>query len=770
MDETLTGGGNRLVLGDAAAPIAVFAMAEIESITGQVGVDMVSDTLSIDTMDPTVRYRYSAPQIYAPSGYDAIYTTDGYVYFGHFTGTNLAADVPYGTPLTYYKDGRLQGRYYVEQIERVGADKWSITGMSLIGLFDTQIHVGAIYNGQFFAEVLAQIIGGTVGQAADGLIPILGAAEACYVAEDVAAVKIYGWLPYASRRANLHQLLFATGASLTRDADCSIVIRFVKNTTPAGIAADRLYLGGSVRYDATATGVELTEHSYQWAYTAGEKSLWNNMDAYAEPADHTLTVFTAPVRVDTLRTDGSLVIEESGQNYAVVSGKGTLYGVAYSHITRTVSRHANVPTPGNVKTVTNATLVNALNSENVLARIFDFYTKAQVTAASVLAEGEKAGALYNFPNAFGEATTGFLASMGYTATGITRGECQFITNYVSPAFGNNFNNVFKMVGAGTWWVPVAVRNSSFPFVRITLVGGGEGGDGGEGGEAGKGVYIVGGAYLGHGGGKGGKAGNGGEAGLGGRCVTIAKLDVTNVARIAYQCGLGGARGTRGTGGLDDDTDPVAPGLGVDGTDTSIYLYDDSGALIGSYSSANGYILPSGVINLVDDVVYGLGGLDGVAGGEGGEGGAAAFGSWGGDGAAVAHNGIIYPGGLGSIYEYAYVTFNTLVSYCGGGGGGGAALGTAGEDSPQKGTAIYQACSWGGDGGDGATPSITPTKPSVHGQGGDGGHGGGGGGSGGSQNWRANGGFNSGMRDGFLGIGGDGTDGADGADGCGFVYF
>lgn len=763
----------KIVLGQLNSPIAVFDNASLVSVSGETGVDLVGDELTIDRLNPTAKYVFIVPRAYSPTDYGGILTKDGKIYCCHFEGQNLALNVPYGTKLTYYRDEKIIGTFYVETIERTSRDFWQISAMSIIGLYDKQIHKGGVYTGELFVDVLAEIIDCTAYVTTATGYSLPANPENFNLDIDVADMKVHGYLPYASKRGNLHQLLFAAGASLTRDENAQIHIKYLRNLTEQPIEDSRIFIGGSVKYDAAATGVELTEHVWQWVYNEEPREVYDNTDAYAERANKTLVVFSEPVKVDTLTTEGNLTVDECGETYAIVSGKGVLRGVPYVHLSRKISKHIEDSSiPANVKTVTEATLVCALNSENVLERLFDFYTNAVTVKGQIIQEEEKPGNAYEFHNTFKELERGILTNASFKATSFTKANCEFITGYSPCAFGNNYNNSALLTGSGVWIVPESVRNSDFPFIRIVLVGGGQGGQGGFGGLQGRGAVIdyVANTFEGKGSGKGGKGGDGGLAGQGGKVFSIAKLDVRNVAKIAYSCGKGGKGGEAGKGGYNDTEKEYSnPGDGELGGDTTIILHYDTNEIILALSSANGVILPHGVKNLALDEVYGLSGIDGVAGANGGNGGNADGSDDGTDGEDVVHNGIVYKGGKGSSAAYAAHSSGSglMEAQAGGGGGGGAALGADGDEAQQPAYAAWQERVWGGYGGKGADAAITPEDADAYGQGGDGGHGGGGGGSGGSQNWTP---IWQGIHDGAMGPGGDATKGADGGDGCVGIYY
>lgn len=769
---------NRLVIGPAGAPILELDAGHIESCSGQASVDIISDGLSIDTLDPELRHSWIVPAIYKPTDAGGILTSDGSIYCSHFEGMDLVRNIPWGTSLQFWRGSALRGRYYVDKVEHLSGSLWRISAMSLVGILDKQEHKGRVYTGQSWAAVLQEIMGSSaLGAAGEGGLTywLYSGLEDYKVESSLALTKVYGWLPYASARSNLHQLLFSAGASMVRDENANLIFKFLTAAEPAAIEAGRLFLNsGGVKLETAATSVELTEHVFQWAYNTAPAKLFDNTNAYAEPADHETVKFSLPVKTSSVSAEGSLSIHELGENYAVVSGKGVLTGIPYVHLTRQLRKDRAVSSPGKVMRFSDCTLISAMNSENALERLYNFYTAAMEAGAELKVETERPGGSYAFDNSVGRRSRGVLSSMDFESGVNLKADCGFVTGYKPGPFGNNYNTVQLFTGSGTWTVPTALRQSAFPYIRVTLVGGGAGGEGGQGGQQGRGMWPIGGTEVrGRGSGPGGKGGRGGVAGTGGRVLTIAKLDVTNVARIYYSCGSGGSAGSGGRGGessdvivtTEEDTLPTAGGIG---SDAQIVLKDDNGGTLGIYYSYDGSILPSGVANLASSEVYGLSGKDGYRGGNGGEGGTASASADGGNGEDITVDGITWPGGAGSLafFDSAAVGADTMTAECGGGGGSGAAYGTPGNAAESDGHAQWQIWCEGGYGGHGVSSPYTPAAATTYGQGGDGGHGGSGGGSGGAQN---NTPVQYRMQDGKPGNGGAGTDGAAGAPGCIFIY-
>ena len=106
------------------------------------------------------------------------------------------------TRLTYVHSTDLPAYFYIQDITRTGPDEYAISAMSAIGrLIHGEQHYGGIYTGQTVGQVIPEIC---------GPVP-------CVVKTNLQDVQIYGWLPIASRRDNLAQILFAVGAWIRDD-------------------------------------------------------------------------------------------------------------------------------------------------------------------------------------------------------------------------------------------------------------------------------------------------------------------------------------------------------------------------------------------------------------------------------------------------------------------------------------------------------------------------------------------------------------------------
>ena len=636
---------NKILIGsDIGSPIYEFTNASIESCSVVLSSALSGDELAIDQFMPVV---YSTAYIqvnFAPSGSTGLVTADGYA-FRCYPGTGFLDKLPYGTPIWYYSDDVLIGKFYSKQVVRSGKTWFDITAVSYIGILDGQQHNGGIYTGQTFPTVAADIMGSS-------------AIFSC--SDDVASIKVYGWLPIASRRDNRHQLIFACGVMLDKDSNGKIYFHFPNIDTTTDVPDSRIFLGGNVDYMTPATRADVTEHTFISSAADVATTLFDNTDASGEAA-HTFVSFQNPCH--DLTATGSVMIHESGVNYAIISGTGTLTGKEYTHITKTVT----ATTPGNGEekavTVTDATLVSVANSENVAKRVLSYYSAARTIRADIKLLGEKPGNQIRFTNPFGDPETAFLSSMDIKASSFLRASCELVTGYVPSGNGNNYNKSIVLTGIGEWESPVTGD------ILVTIIGAGSGASGGHAGGAadsydfmwGDHTDSVGSSYIirllhylsdGNGevvlkrtlpdtnnytipgGMNPGKGGTPGTPGKGGKVLTV-KMHVTKGQKISYACGIGGEGGIgelvsslRDDGLMVNDVEwtEADPGFndeswdkkwevseaaeGVDGTDTTF----------GPYSSANGFRQDYGYLDVLTGVLYASSGDNGSNGSEGSLGG------------------------------------------------------------------------------------------------------------------------------------------------------
>lgn len=572
---------------------------------------------------------------------------------GYVLMTNDLRQFTYGDPVLYYYDGVLQGKYYIRSVDRLSIDHFKLSAFSAVGMWASIQHFGGIYDGDTAGSVIADLLTGF----------------SYTIDPDVAAVPLYGYLPIASVRDNLQQVLFAIGASLMKNAQGNPHFKFLQGVPTIPVSDERIFIGGKLNYKTPATSIRVTEHSYYISSYDVEVSLFDNTDG-SGTADNKLVTFDEPCH-DLVAT--GLTLGANGANYAYVTGTGTLTGKKYTHTQKIFS----VPTgasgePSEAK-IEKATLVSPVNSANVAARVSDYKGTAEEVACGIVMDTDdiKPASLISFNDPYGDPAQGFVATMNITMSGKSKADCTIVKNYTPSHFGNNFTSFQLFTTNGTYTA------SKTGVIRIVLC---QGGQGGQGGSMGYGATC----------GTPASGGSGGDGGVAGK-LFVTDLNVTAGDTFTYTIGAGGAGGT---GQNDINTPPT------DGTEGTHSTMTYNGAV---YSSESGASPANGYVNILSGLVYAENGEDGIDGGNGGESTS--------NGDNVTYGGTTWTGGA-----FAPRTGNYSAA-----GGGGAAYGANGGDAYY--TSNYNASGQGGD-------ALMRVVAATLGSGGVGGNGGGGAGAGG----------------------------------------
>lgn len=681
----------------------------------------------------------------------------------------------------YFRNGRRVGVYYLQTVERVGSDAYTLSALSALGRLITMRHVGGIYTGQTVAEVVPQICG-----------PVEVMIESVY-----ASRQLYGYLPYSnpdtktgngrSARDNLSQVLFAIGASLGTDENGVMRVEKLWDGVSATITADQINEDScSTVYETPVSAVEITEH--QWVKSQDTVTLF---EGTAE--DGTLVTFEDPAH--SLTAEG-FTITEQGDNYAILSaGTGTLTGKSYNHLTRIVRRTVTEGAEENVVPVSDATLVSLTNSVDVAKRMADYYRHRETIRVDVEPGTERAGRVVQIFHPWDKKMVqACVESRETVISGILNSQTSALVGFTpaQPESAEYFDERVVLTGFGEWQVPENVT-----AITAVLIGGAQGGHCGHGGnpaEAKTESYTetIFGSLLQRNTDKwalGGKGGKGGDPGSGGK-ILQATFDVTPAQKFSFSCGVGGFGAAFDANNWANT--PNTPG--AEGTKTTF----------GSLDSDSGSVSEIGYTDPVTGEVFAQKGEQGIAGGDG-----AGMNPNHGDNdrhiplkstSVVDEDGHVWEGGATKVNDNGIVlpsagdeqsfTGDLGEGYCGGAVsyncGSGAAAGANGNPGNAAGSFRLVAVpssgmpktsitvtARGSASVPGANATLVPRKPAAYGKGGRGGYGGGGDGATGiSQTYY--GGSKSGTLNNYPGsvrtTGSNGAQGGPGGDGCIILYY
>ena len=651
------------------------------------------------------------------------------------------------TRLTYVHSTDLPAYFYIQDITRTGPDEYAISAMSAIGrLIHGEQHYGGIYTGQTVGQVIPEIC---------GPVP-------CVVKTNLQDVQIYGWLPIASRRDNLAQVLFAVGAWIRDDLDGVLHIERLWDGYTANITQAQIYQGPSMSYGAKVTQVVVTEHQY--VQGGEEVTLFEGQSQQGD-----IITFSEPAY--NLRASGFSILE-SNANYAkITAGNGTLIGSAYIHNTRQVSADVSQAAEPNVVTVSDATLVSLVNSSDVAQRLAQYYACLATFDGDILPGQQLDGNVVGIYDPFDrQMVQACLKSLDIKISGTLKATVSALVGFKPPQVDDSqtLDERIVLTGSGTYQIPAGTT-----LIRYVLISGAQGGHCGQkGGDVGTSPSVSwsdptwGDQYRGCGLADGGVGGEGGAPGAGAR-ILEGTLDISDIASIPYSCGLGGL----GAAYAPDDPDGAA------GSDTELGAATTAGA----QAPEDGYTDP------ITGEKYGGIGDQGIPGGKGA-----------GKAAEVTtvddetvqlfdpaesvtdEDGNTWSGGLTETEADApdrvamemRENDGARIWYSRGLGAGAAAGANGSGPGPEASVSVRSSSivATAASGLDGATPALTPKKPAQYGKGGRGGYGGGGASSGGlaigstdSSDYTVS------ITAGTGGLGGNGGPGGPGGDGCIILY-
>ncbi len=656
----------------------------------------------------------------------------------------------------YFRSGSRVGVYYLQSVTRVGPKLYTLSALSAVGLLIVRPHRGGIYTGQTVAEVVAEICGD---------IPVL--IETAY-----RGIKLYGWLPIASARDSLVQVLFAIGAWLHTDENGTLRVQKLWDGTASIIGPGSVHAANiQVKYLDPVSAVAVTEHQY----IAGTEDV-TLFEGTAQQGD--VIEFDEPAH--TLTAEGFTVLE-SGANYAVLSaGTGKLTGKSYVHNRRVVTRTVTEGAAENVEEIADATLVSLVNSSAVAQRMAAYYACREQLTVDVNPAGEHAGHVVSLWNEWDkQQTLACIASRETKISGLLKSRTSALVGFLppQPETTEYYDERVILTGSGEWTVPEGVTS----YTRV-LVGGGHCGGHGYGGNPAtlkteSYTETILGELIQHSTVKwatGGKGGKGGEGGEGGKVLVETVTDAVPGAKVPYACGVGGvnAAGTAttmsgsssntGSSSLAGYTDPVTGDVFAAQGEQGIPGGDGAG--MNPNHGDNDRLHPLQASSVVDE--------DGNV--------------WRGGATRVDERGVLLP----SDSDEQSFTGDLSDGYCGGGVtytcGGGAAAGSNGTPGNTAGTfriASTPRNDWpktsitvtanGSSYVPGASATLVPKKPTVYGKGGRGGYGGGGDGATGIS-LTYYGGRKSGTLNNNPGsvrtTGSSGARGGPGGDGCIIIYY
>ena len=342
----------------------VFKDNEIDDISCLMELNPISEEVSINTMDYTIRNK-----------------------------SEYAFEFQKRQKQTLYFDEAILGIFYLKDGKQLGAKRYSVETQDAVGILDNNQFMGGVYSDVLVSDILASIMGG------EGITYFL---DDTYV-----DARVSGYLPICTKRVALQQLAFAIGALVDTSYDRQLCIYPQQTEVTSEFTARDIRLGLLVEHSDIITGIRLYVHSY----TQGTESV----QLYKGTLDgNTKIEFSEPYYGLSV-TGGTL--GEHGDNYACITGTGNevvLTGLKYNHSTAMLLKeNPKITQNKNIAEVKEATLVTASNAQTVLDRVYGYYSSNESISFRAAINDQELGNRVNVATGFRGTMTGNITKLDF---------------------------------------------------------------------------------------------------------------------------------------------------------------------------------------------------------------------------------------------------------------------------------------------------------------------------------------------------------------------
>ena len=156
----------KIYVGSLTDPLYYFEQPDTFGAVSTQRVNLVGQELTIDTFEPVVMDNTNERRdvrIFRSSDGKEIIVGAGEIYalsVGDSTGPSGLVDLDYGTPVWYYYEETLIGKFYLNKTGRPALNKYKLHCVSAIGLLDKMGHDGGLFLTATFGDVLDNILTG----------------------------------------------------------------------------------------------------------------------------------------------------------------------------------------------------------------------------------------------------------------------------------------------------------------------------------------------------------------------------------------------------------------------------------------------------------------------------------------------------------------------------------------------------------------------------------------------------------------------------------
>lgn len=324
-------------------------------------VDLISNTLSVNTANFTLHSPADDFNLMNPQGVFKLFQQGQQVHIRHFLDT-----------------GPVQmGTFRLATWQSADASTGQFTANGSVGELDkTDFKLGRVYASE------------PAGNIIDAIMASAGWTD-YEVEEAIRNTPLSGWLAISTHRTALQQVAFAAGAIVDDSRGSTIRIYSQPPTYNHLIPRSRKFSGGSVKLLSYISDVSLTAHSYT---PKGDAE---------QIFQGTLATGRHEIRFDAACAELSITggtIAEQQPNYVIVqvdiNGEVTITGRKYEDHPVIYLRAAEKLPAGaarNAIKFESATLISAANASTIAQRLYEYYQLRYQTSTSIILDQEQVG-------------------------------------------------------------------------------------------------------------------------------------------------------------------------------------------------------------------------------------------------------------------------------------------------------------------------------------------------------------------------------------------
>ena len=351
--------------------VRTFTNSDISQISVIEDVNLLSEQISINTMD-----------------------------FNLQNNSGVVFSFQKRQPIKLYFKEKLLGIYYITKSTQTSNRTFEIEAEDMIGALDRYTFLGGMYNNTNVSEIIASIFGTLIPYELDA---------------SFASKTITGYIPICTSREALTNIAFVLGAVVTTANSDKILIKPLPTTISQTYDETKVFVDTSLENNDKVTAIEITAYEYTADASVEAKQLYKGNETKAfvkfDNAYHTLAC-----------VGGTIV--ESNCNYAVItlnanSTEMTLTGKQYDASQTVFSKVDTIITVVDFENkfeFSDCKIINNLNANEVLNRLYDFYITNKNNNSIItldMSNGGKIGDKVEFETEYQGKKVGYITELDF---------------------------------------------------------------------------------------------------------------------------------------------------------------------------------------------------------------------------------------------------------------------------------------------------------------------------------------------------------------------